>query len=241
MVTESELDAVCPSRQTAHPSISLRRGRVGAYAAVVAPIQFWLVATIAAVIRPGYDPLSQSLSDLAVGPNGWLQRLNLVVFGGMELGLVMLVAAATVTNDVWKPNRLLMVAFAGCVMLAVFPSYEHQPTIIGLLHVTSFVLVMVSLIVACFVVPKRLGPSFYPAWFRYISVEIGVASILISILICGHVLWSTLVGPTIFSGWAGLLERIDLGLLTLWLELFALQLLVHYPPRPTVLGQQAGE
>src|SRR5580704_6140199 len=50
---------------------------------------FTAVYLIEGATRPGYDPWGQAISALSLGPGGWIQRVNFIVFG-----LLMIAAAA---------------------------------------------------------------------------------------------------------------------------------------------------
>jgi len=52
----------------------------------IGPVLFTLVYTIDGATRPGYEPLQHWISHLSLGPRGWLNMLNLLVFGCLMLG-----------------------------------------------------------------------------------------------------------------------------------------------------------
>ena len=47
-----------------------------------------VITTIQGAIREGFDPWHQAVSALSLGPGGWMQMLNLVVFGAVVLTTV---------------------------------------------------------------------------------------------------------------------------------------------------------
>jgi hypothetical protein len=59
------------------PAISKRGSRAG----ITGPILFGGVFLIEGWLRPGYDPLGQTVSELALGPRGFIQIANFLVFG----------------------------------------------------------------------------------------------------------------------------------------------------------------
>ncbi len=63
-----------PTLSTPSPSppASVRVARWCALAGVVGPIFFLAVFTLAGFLRPGYSPVRQPVSDLGVGPSGWI-------------------------------------------------------------------------------------------------------------------------------------------------------------------------
>src|SRR6266699_769538 len=58
------------------PSVKPRRNQAARWlvliGGVINPIVFVLAYTVAGILRPGYSPIHQAMSDLGVGPNGSL-------------------------------------------------------------------------------------------------------------------------------------------------------------------------
>jgi hypothetical membrane protein len=48
---------------------------------LVGPVLFVLTFTVAGLVRPGYTPVDQAVSDLGVGDNGWIVNGSLVILG----------------------------------------------------------------------------------------------------------------------------------------------------------------
>jgi hypothetical protein len=63
-----------PPTPSSRPSIFLACG-------MVAGPLFFLVFTVAGLVRPDYDPLRHPVSSLEFGPTGWVQALNFIVTG----------------------------------------------------------------------------------------------------------------------------------------------------------------
>jgi hypothetical protein len=45
------------------------------------PLAFLAVATLGGALTPGYNPLTDTISAIALGPIGWLQTANFYAFG----------------------------------------------------------------------------------------------------------------------------------------------------------------
>ncbi len=212
----------------------MHSNRLPVFVALIGPIQFWIILILAGLIRPEYDPLRQSISDLAVGPDGWLQRGNLIVFGLLELPFVALVAHTNRDVPGFRPSWLLWMASLGCILLGVFPAYVQQPAPVAAVHIASFGLVVASLISCCFLLPGPSCSRISKGIFGVTSRAMGLGSLAVLTVLLIHVGWSTFVGPTPLVPWAGLLERIVLALLTLWLELFVLTFALREHERPAL-------
>ncbi|MEU4241257.1 DUF998 domain-containing protein [Actinoplanes sp. NPDC026619] len=122
-------------------------------------------------IRPDYDPVSDFVSEAAIGPGGWLQIANFLVTGILMLALS--IAAGRVVSR-WT-GRLLSV-FGLCLLLAGLfvsdPSPHTTRTGHGIVHdVVSAIIFLASLPAAAFVA-ARWRPT--PPWTWY-SRTVGVA------------------------------------------------------------------
>jgi Protein of unknown function (DUF998) len=53
-----------------------------AWAGIIGPVLFTVVFLAQEALRRGeYDPVAEPVSALEAGPNGWVQRLNFLIFG----------------------------------------------------------------------------------------------------------------------------------------------------------------
>src|SRR6516225_2555687 len=139
--------------------------------------------------RAGYRALAQPVSALSLGPGGWVQQLNFIVFGM----LVCLSAAG------WRaalaPGRgavafplLHVIAAVGLVMDGLFaqdPSGGYPPgaragaaTVHGQLHTLFAVITITALAAGCFVLAARFAVE--PGWRRWavFAAAAGVATIV---------------------------------------------------------------
>ena len=126
--------------------------------------------------RAGYRTLAQPISALSLGPGGWVQQLNFIVFGV----LVCLSAAgwraalASGRGAVAFPV-LRLIAGAGLVMDGLFaqdPSGGYPPgaragavTVHGQLHTLFAMITITALAAGCFVLAARFAAE--PAWRRW--------------------------------------------------------------------------
>ena len=53
--------------------------------AAVGPPLFFAIAAVEGGIRPGYHPIAQPISALALGPRGWIQELNFALLAASFL------------------------------------------------------------------------------------------------------------------------------------------------------------
>jgi len=73
--------------------LSLSGRRLAAWAGILGPVLFVAIFTIEGWLRPDYQPLSTYVSALSLGPRGWIQMTNFVVFGILLLAFTRVLAA----------------------------------------------------------------------------------------------------------------------------------------------------
>ena len=139
--------------------------------------------------RAGYRALAQPISALSLGPGGWVQQLNFIVFG------VLVCLSAAGWRAALAPGRgavafpvLRIAAGAGLVMDGLFaqdPSGGYPPgarpgavTVHGQLHTLFAVITITALASGCFVLAARFAAE--PGWRRWavFAVAAGVATIV---------------------------------------------------------------
>jgi hypothetical protein len=154
--------------------------RNAAFAGMIGPALFALIVVVLTVAQYGFmvdlgwDPIGASdvpwPSGLALGPLGWLQVLNFILFGlalmvfavGLHRGV-----AARVRGSVIGPV-LLMVAGVALVLSAfkTDPSLSGGPqTWHGLIHGLAFLLLVLSLLLSFLLLWWRLRRD--PRWRGY--------------------------------------------------------------------------
>ena len=139
--------------------------------------------------RAGYRALAQPISALSLGPGGWVQQLNFIVFG------VLVCLSAAGWRAALAPGRgavafpaLRVIAGVGLVMDGLFaqdPSGGYPPgartgmvTVHGQLHTLFAVITITALASGCFVLAGRFAAE--PGWRRWavFAAAAGVATIV---------------------------------------------------------------
>jgi Protein of unknown function (DUF998) len=139
--------------------------------------------------RAGYRALAQPISALSLGPGGWVQQLNFIVFG------VLVCLSAAGWRAALAPGRgavafpvLRVIAGVGLVMDGLFaqdPSGGYPPgahagvvTVHGRVHTLFAVITITALVSECFVLARRLAAE--PRWRRWavFAAAAGVATIV---------------------------------------------------------------
>jgi hypothetical protein len=195
----------------------------------IGALLFTAVYLIEGATRPGYDALRQPISALSLGPGGWVQQVNFVVYG------VLLVVAAVgwyrflspARGAIWFPllqgiSGLCLIG-AGVFSMDPFPGYPPgvalaTSTAHGTLHSVFAWALILSLAQGCFTLAIFFVRS--PPW-RGWAVYSWVTGALILIFWGAFVQDAT--GPL-----AGLVERLSAGSHDLWMCLLIATLVVQY-------------
>ena len=193
-----------------------------------------LLEVIVQLLPPHYNPLSQSESDLAVGPYGFLMALNFVI-----RGLLLLIFVAAFMSVIPKEGQsrsgliLLGVSAIGKLIIAFVPTDLTSPpqTIHGTIHAPVALVSFFCGALGILLLARSLRhvPNVRPSQ-RFL---VGLASVTLawSVIVIVTVVVSTRIGV-----W-GLLERIYDGLFYLWILIVSLGLW-HYPSRDGAPGRR---
>ena len=180
----------------------------GAWAGIIGPALFTAAFLVQEVFRRGeYDPLAEPISALEAGPNGWIQRINFVVFG------LLTIAFAVGLHRGIRPIRagiagpaLLFLSGIGLLLAATFPLSQDAAgvTIRPAGHIVAGTTFFLSSALGLIVVSRRLARD--PRW-RTISTYALVAGI---VALVGFAVGGALVVPDVapLNDWAGLYQRL---------------------------------
>ena len=191
-----------PAPASARPAVIRRLPRAGLDGGALS-VQAWLLlaaGTAGGLVftgaylaegatRAGYQTLAQAISALSLGPGGWMQQLNFIIFG------VLVCLSAAGWRAVLAPGRgavvfpvLRVIAGAGLVMDGLFaqdPSGGYPPgartgvpTIHGQVHTLFAMITITALASGCFVLASRFAAE--PGWRRWavFAVAAGAATIV---------------------------------------------------------------
>lgn len=183
---------------------------------------------VAQLLPPHYSPISQAESDLGVGPYGWVMDLNFVVRGILSLAFVYgLYRVWPKTPRVPRGSLVLIGAWGiGAFVLAASPADVSGPaTLHGTIHlITAF---LAFLFVAVGVLGASRSMPHEPPWRSVRPYARGLAVLAAVALV---VLFVGTGIPSIEQHLFGLLERIFLALVLLWMLLVSIELLRSKSP-----------
>lgn len=197
----------------------------------IGALLFTVIYVLEGITRAGYDAWHQPISALSLGPGGWVQQANFVVYG------VLLVISAAGWYRLLKPVRAgiwfpllqgvsgLCLIGAGLFSMDPFPGYPPgasltPSTVHGTLHSLLAWVLILTLAMGCFAFAQYARNAHWRGWFVY--------SLLTGMLIL--IFWGAFVQGA--SGTvaalvplAGLTERLSAVSHDLWMCSFVVTLL----------------
>ncbi len=187
-----------------------KKQKILALCGVVAPIIFFIMVAIESMIRPGYSPFHNFVSDLGVGPLSILQNLNFMIFGILTIGLGfgLRVGLPEPMSRSLKSGVWLVVMFGVLIFFAgVFP--EDYGT--GVLHTTISAFGFLTIIAAQLLVWRGLSRNDNEIWggYRTYSLISGLLSIILLILLQ--------ISISNFVAYQGLAQRLFLAVPWIWI------------------------
>jgi hypothetical protein len=202
--------------------------KLQAWAGLLGTVLFVGVFTVEGFLRPGYNWLSMYISALSLGPRGWIQIANFIVFG-----LLLLVF----TNGVMQEFKGIKSARTGHYILAIIGflyllsgpfvmdpagTPTDQSTIHGLLHVIfgGFVFLLMPIAMFLFLKPFRGSSDWrsFRVWTLIAAIFDAAAVIVFTVTSKAPSLQAVL------GNWFGLIQRTALVPFMIWLFIFALRL-----------------
>jgi hypothetical protein len=200
----------------------MNRRQLAAWAGMVGPALFVAVFALEGWLRPGYDPLGMYVSELSLGPRGWIQIANFVVLGVLFLLFARGVAAEFREGKASRAGPILL-AIIGFSFLVSGPfvmdpasTPRDQWSWHGTLHQLFGALVFSLAPVSCFAFWRRFRDD--PNWrsLQWWSLAAGMIVVTFVVLLkVGE------LPPNALSGWVGLIQRAALVTYLSWVFTFA--------------------
>ncbi len=202
---------------------------------VINPIAFVLAYTVAGILRPGYSPIRQAISDLGVGPNGWLLDTIAVLHGLLLMAFAVGFALSMrqVLNVGWRWFGAALLVLRGLALVTA-GIFTDAPSTVRI-HSLATIVGLLSMISAFIVIGLGLRrTSQWRGWGAYSLVTALVTLVLVAVEF-----WVFTPGTPLASAQVGgLMERV-LSLETLaWYVVFGWRLFVLNGSRQQDQGQE---
>lgn len=188
------------------------RRQVAAWAGVIGPTLFVATFTLEGWLRPGYNARRSFVSELALGPRGWIQRVNFFVLGVLSLVFARGIAAEFRDGKASRAGPILLriigVSFLASGLFVMDPvtTPPDQLSRHGKLHTFFGALVFSLSPVSCFVFLRRFRAD--PTWRALQRWTLAAGTISAASVV------AMAVGPTqppaapnTFNRWIGVIQR----------------------------------
>jgi hypothetical membrane protein len=188
---------------------------------VINPIAFVLAYTLAGILRPGYSPTHQPISDLGVGPNGSLWQAISVLHGlllmAFAVGFALSMRQALTVGWRWFGAALLLLRGLAQVTAGVF---TEAPATVAI-HALATVVALLSMLGAFTVIGLGLRrTSQWRGWGTY-----SLVTALVTLTLIASEFWAFRLGAPLASAQVGGLAERALSVATLaWYVAFGWRL-----------------
>ena len=179
---------------------------------LVGPALFFLVMLVAGAMTPGYDALARFVSELSIGPLGWIMITNFVVFGVLVVLFAIGLWRGFGSSASGKAGAaLIAIAGVGLIFAGLFVADMESTTATasGAIHDLASVVVFLGLTLACF--------AF--AW-RFRSDRVFALYSLVTGVLIPPLFLATPSGGDLL----GLIQRILIAIAWTWLTVLAIRL-----------------
>jgi uncharacterized protein DUF998 len=182
----------------------------------IGALLFTAIYLIEGITQPGYDAWRQTISALSLGPSGWVQQVNFIVFGALlvlaSVGWYRLLRPGR--NAIWFP---LFQGLGGLGLMSVGIVTS------GTLHTLLAYALIYALAIGCFALATRFGVT---RQWRGWAVYSGITGVLI-LLFWGMFIQGANGNVAGLTPLAGLIERLSAGSHAVWLCVLTATVLVQ--------------
>jgi len=198
--------------------------RVLAVCGIIAPVLFTGLVVIVSYLRPGYNHMSQAISELGeVGaPNAIVQDVNFVLVGLLIIAFSFGLHRGIGEGRGSKVGPALIIIF-GAVASVGGGLFRCDPgcvfeSFVGVMHNLLGLTGFVAMILGTIIISRRLKKdSLWQSYSSY-SIITGILAIIFLILF--------IMASNVFPEWRGLFQRLFVGVIFLWIEIMAIRLLL---------------
>jgi hypothetical protein len=227
-----------------YPRHAFDAGRIGAWSALFGSVFYFAVFTVEGWLRSDYDAARMFISELSLGPWGWVQIANFMILGASLL--VFAVSVALEFGGAARSARVgaTLLAIMGISMLAsgpfvIDPVIGAGPVAIDPVAITpqqmsfhskfhyalgTMFFLLAPAVCLCFAGFKRSSTDPALRAFRLWSLGLGIVS-LGAVILFKLALLPPASNPLL--PWRGLIQRATVIPFLLWMFIFGLMLLKH--------------
>ncbi|HYA56234.1 MAG TPA: DUF998 domain-containing protein [Nitrososphaerales archaeon] len=202
--------------------------------AIAGVILYVILDAVVQSLPPHYSPISQAESDLAVGPYGYVMTLNFINRGVLSLcflfGVVLTVYSTETANARLRRGAYAFAVWSvGALLLAAFPTDVPATPVSwhGAIHLLVAILAFLGGAFGALYISLGMVGSGPVARARSFALPLAV----LSVFLCLVELLGPFAAPGFFSHYGGLVERVFLSSVLLWVTAVSVKMLAN-PPLP---------
>lgn len=206
----------------------MNRRQLAAWAGMFGSALFVAVFTIEGWLRPGYDAKARFISELSLGPRGWIQITSFIVFGVLFLIFARGVAAEFREGKASRfgPLLLTIIGFSflvsGPLVMDSRSTPLAQASWHGILHGIFGALVFSLSPVTCFVFLRRFRVD--PKWRSFYGWTLLAALVTTVAVVLLTVAAKVPFPPPVLIDWLGVIQRALIVPFLAWVFVFAYKL-----------------
>jgi len=191
-------------------------------AGVIGPIQFALLLYVAGLLRPGYNQLTQQISELGEigGPTAVIQNSGFFLAGLLGIAFIWGLHRIVTQGEGSKSGPfLLTLAGIGLIGVSVYrcdPGCPFEGSTINTMHFVMFLTSVIAATVGMLAISPRLKRD--SSWRRYRVYSLASGMLALSLLVA----WFTTPLSDILG--TGVTERLIAGIPLLWTEIMAIRM-----------------
>jgi hypothetical protein len=176
------------------------------------PATFLLGTTALEIYQPGYNRLSDTISELVWGPSGWVENALFMAFA---------IALSIFAFRMRATSIPLAAAALGFAIISVFPTQAPGagPSPGSLIHQYSAQGIALALPIACFITAKNIEDNEENRFIIICSLTAGILGVFLNL--AGFL---AVYGET---AWMGAAERLVMLNGLIWLQIVGIHLWLH--------------
>ena len=202
-----------------------RTVKIASVAGMLGPLLFTLSFLVNGFLRPDYHPVRMYISELSIGPGGWIQIVSFMLLGVCILLFAFGVNEAFPTGRASRAAPILFAVIAVCYFLSgpfvtdPLSMFDNQQTLHGTSHGIFGAIVFSLSTAVCFVLWRRFHID--EKWKPLAPFTL-IAGILMAVLIVLMKIGELQAG--LLRDWAGVVQRCCLMISYAWIFVVAFRM-----------------
>jgi len=204
---------------------SASKRKLASRAGMLGPALFTLSFSVNGWLRPGYHPAKMYISELSIGPQGWIQIVSFLLLGISLMLFALGLRAVFPTGRASRAGPVLFMIIAVCYFFSgpfvTDPAamFDNQQTVHGMVHGILGAIVFSLSAAVCFVLWRRFRKDEQWKPLSAFTLAAGIAmAVLIVLMKAGQ------LRPGLLMDYAGTVQRCCLLVSYAWIFAVSLRM-----------------